>query len=133
MCNFSCKMPPAILSCNSFITFWVFLVDTHYFNMLSCPILHKTSFFIMNGSTFLANCCFCPIDKDSSIYFVYRNILTSFNHSSFVKKKLIFVVCFGICESSVKLGNLDKTSTITWVFMACKLLWNHIPKIIVTT
>jgi len=66
------KCPPNVPSCNSFITFWTFVVDRHLFNLLSYPIMYKTSFFIINGSTLLVNCCFFSIDKYSFSYLVYE-------------------------------------------------------------
>jgi hypothetical protein len=65
----------------------------------------------------LANCCFCPIDKDSSIYPIYKNILTSFNHSSIVKNKLAYVGYYGTPKGSMTLGNLDKTFATTWFLL----------------
>jgi hypothetical protein len=61
-------------SCNSFITLYVYVVDKHRLNLLSYPILYQTPFFIAKGSTLLANRCFCLINKDSSIYQVYKKV-----------------------------------------------------------
>jgi hypothetical protein len=77
--------------------------------------MYKTSFFIIKGSTLLASCLFCPVDKDFSIYPIYKNILTSFNHYSFVKNKLAYVVYYGTPKSSMTLGNVDKTFATTWL------------------
>ncbi len=109
------KCPLTIPSCNSFITFKASMVGRHLFNLLSCPILYKISFFIVKGSTFLDNRCFCPSDKNSSIYPICNKIFTSFNHFGFVKNKLAFVVYSGTLEGFMTSSNLDKTSTTTWV------------------
>ncbi len=102
-------------SCNFFITFWTFMVDRYLLNLLSYPILYKTSFFNVNGLSLLANCCFCLVDKNTSIYLICKNILTSFNHSSSMKNKLTSVVCSGTPKGSITLGNLNKTFAITWI------------------
>ncbi len=73
-------------SCNSFINFWAFMVDKHLFNLLSCPIIYKTS---------------C------------KNIMTSFNHSSYVKNKLAAMVYYGTLEASMTSSNLHKTFATT--------------------
>ncbi len=86
------------------------MVDRHLFNMLSYTILYKTSFFIVKGLALLVNHCFCHVNKDFLI--VCKFFLTSFNHFSYVKNKLTFVVCFGILEGSVTSGNLDETYVI---------------------
>jgi hypothetical protein len=66
--NFFCvilfvKCPLDVPLCNSFITLCAFVVDKHRLNLLSCPIMYKTSFFIVKGLTFLANYCFVMLTK----------------------------------------------------------------------
>jgi len=67
----SAKCLPIVPSCNSFITFWAFVVDKHLLNLLSYPILYKHHFSFVKGLALLASCSFCPIDKYSSICLIY--------------------------------------------------------------
>jgi hypothetical protein len=99
--------------CNSFITFWASMVNKHHLNLKFCPILYKTSLFIVKGPTLLANRCFCQFNKDFSICCVYKSILTSFNHFGFVKNMLAFVVCSRIPMGSIISSNLNKTFATT--------------------
>jgi hypothetical protein len=42
---------------------------------------------------------------------------SAFNHYGYVKNKLASLVYFGTLEGFVVSGNLDKTSTTTWVII----------------
>jgi hypothetical protein len=72
--------------------------------------MYKTSFFIVNGLSLLTNHYFCLVDKDTSIYSICKNILTSFNHSGSMKNKLAPMVSSWSHEGFVTSGNLNKTS-----------------------
>jgi len=89
------------------------VVDKHYFNLLSCPILYITPFLIVKGATLLVNLCFCHANKKSSICFVCKKFLTLFNYSGYVKKKLASMICFGNLVNSMVSSNLDKAYAFT--------------------
>jgi hypothetical protein len=110
------KCPHVVPSHNYFITLWASMVDMNCLNLLSRPIMYKTSFFIIKGSTLLANHCFWLVVKDYSICPICKNIFTSFNHFGYVKNKLMFMVCFGTLEKFVVLGgqNICNYMSLVW-------------------
>lgn len=92
ICDFGCKVSSYCSFMQLLHHLLCFCVDRHRLNLLSYPILYKTSLFIVKGLAFLANYYFCHVDKNSSICLVYKKILASFNHSSSMKNKLASVV-----------------------------------------
>jgi hypothetical protein len=115
------KCPPIAPSCNYFITFCASMVDRHRLNLLSHPILYKTSLFIVKGLTLLTNYCFCHVDKNSSICHVYKKILASFSHSSSMKNKLASMVYSRVLVGFVVSCNLYKHLQLHESCLACIL------------